>query len=65
MIYAGIARNENERKLALRLAATSFRMSEDREDSAFFRKTLMLREHPGFTEDSSIVVCASDGSVSG
>jgi len=65
MIYAGLARNENERKLALRLAATSFRMSEDREDSAFFRKTLMLREHPGFTEDSSIVVCASDGSVVG
>jgi predicted acetyltransferase len=65
MIYAGIARNDKERESALSLAAASFPMSKDREDSAVLRKSLLLREHPGFTKDSPVIVSASDGSVVG
>jgi len=66
MIYAGIARNDTERDQALKLAAASFPMPQDHnEDFATLRKTQLLQEHPGFKQDSTVVVCASDGSVVG
>lgn len=65
MSYAGIARNEIEREEALKLAAASFPLPDDHHDAAILRKTKLLREHPGYTNESPIIVCNTDGSIGG
>jgi predicted N-acetyltransferase YhbS len=65
MSYAGIARNDSEREQALQLAATHFPLPDDGQDVAILRKTQLLREHPGYTHDSPIIVCSPDGRTVG
>lgn len=65
MNYAGVARNSGEREQALRLAAESFSPAGSSPDVAVLRKAFLVHEHPGYTDDSPIVVCAADGTVAG
>lgn len=64
-MYAGIARDGRELEQALALAAESFSPPDAAMDAAISRKAFLLREHPGFREDSAIVVCAENGCVAG
>lgn len=63
MSYAGIARDSRERQDALRIASTSFGSSTCSHDTAIARKAFLLEEHPGYSNESAIVVCSEAGSV--
>lgn len=63
MTYAGIARNASEREQALILAEASFSPQDKTKNNSTLRKTFLLCGHPGYTNDSPIVVCAGDDSV--
>ena len=65
MSYAGVARTDSEREQALMLAAASFFSPGDSQDAAVSRKETLLREHPGYTNDSPIIVSTADGSLAG
>jgi len=61
--YAGIARDSRERQDALHIAATSFRSATCSHDVSIARKAFLLEQHPGYSNESAIVVCSDVGSV--
>jgi GNAT superfamily N-acetyltransferase len=63
MSYVGIARSNSEREQALMVAAKSFFQTEGSRDAAILRKAFLLCEHPGYSENSPVVVCRSNGDV--
>lgn len=63
MNYSGIARNDSEHEQALLLAESSFSPSPGSKDTSTMRKAFLLREHPGYTNESPIVVCSKDSGV--
>jgi predicted N-acetyltransferase YhbS len=65
MTYAGVARNSSEREQALSLAAESFSQAGSNPNVAVLRKAFLVREHPGYSDKSPIIVCTDDGCVVG
>jgi predicted acetyltransferase len=63
MKYVGVARNDRERKQALIVAAKSFYQDIKTHNETLLRKEFLLCEHPGYTENSPIIVCAPNGDV--
>jgi len=63
MSYAGVARNSCEREEALKIAAASFGSATGTLDAAIARKAFLVQEHPGYSDESPVVVCSADGSV--
>tara|TARA_A100001015_G_scaffold303675_1_gene393677 strand:+ start:2801 stop:3877 length:1077 start_codon:yes stop_codon:yes gene_type:complete len=62
-MYAGPARNSYEAKCALNLATASFTRLGTDTTSNKDSKSFLLYQHPGFSENSTIVVCDGSGIV--
>ena len=64
-MYAGIARNDSERQQALSLSAKSFSAHGAQEDFSILNNTFLLCNHPGFSSNTTIILCDSSGNILG